>query len=128
MQQITIGKNIKSNNNIQILFMQKHLFQNAKNIINHGLAPFLVFFNNSKILWCLGVSKIFWPYLLPCFLLVKCKKIVFKTSNLFLTFQINWTFIFLQWHPSNLPLVFQKKLYHIIWIWKKSQKYPQKLC
>jgi hypothetical protein len=51
MQQITIGKNIKSNNNIQILFMQKllkHLFQNALNI----------FFKMPKTL-----STMDWPHL-----------------------------------------------------------------
>jgi len=35
----------------------------------------------------IGASKIFWTYMLPCFLLENMKKIVFQTSNLPLAFQ-----------------------------------------
>jgi len=29
--------------------------------------------------------------------------------------------------PSSLPLVFQKKMYHIIWTWKSTQKVSSKI-
>jgi hypothetical protein len=41
---------------------------------------------------CLGASKIFYTYLLPCFLLETTKKIIFQSFNFFLAFQNKWNF------------------------------------
>jgi hypothetical protein len=50
--------------------------------------------NHPTPLSLLGASKIFWTYMLPCFLLENMKKIVFQTSNLPLAFQKKLNFFF----------------------------------
>jgi hypothetical protein len=56
----------------------------------------------------------------------KVENIIFKKFNLPLTFKSNGTFRFCHC-TYNLSLIFQKKLYHIIWSWKSTLKISSKV-
>jgi hypothetical protein len=69
----------------------KHFVQNGKNILNHGSAPFVVFFvKQLQNIMVFGCKQDILTLLLILFSTCKVEKIVFKAFNLFLTSQINW--------------------------------------